>query len=243
MPLKAVLFDLDDTLYDHQHNCREALSGVHREYACFQRVSYEEFDQRHSDYLEAIHLRVLAGELTLDEARRLRFRKLFAHYGEEIADDALETLTVRYRQAYLAAERLIDGAVALLEQVRAAGLRIGIVTNNTIEEQTAKLKRLGLEPYIDVLTISEAVGVAKPDPRIFAAALRQLGCQPDEVVMVGDSWSADIMGAQAAGIRAVWLNRYGRACPDPACATEIHALTPTETVLQVLLSPLYSQIP
>jgi putative hydrolase of the HAD superfamily len=76
----------------------------------------------------------------------------------------------------------------------------------------------------------------KPDPRIFAIALDQLGCVPDEAMMVGDNWSADIVGAQAAGLRAVWINRYGRTSPDPTLAVEINALEPVDAVFDLLIN-------
>lgn len=83
--------------------------------------------------------------------------------------------------------------------------------------------------------VSETIGVAKPDPAIFHAALRQLGRAPADAVMLGDSWAADVLGARAAGVRAVWLNRHQRACPDPALARELRALEPAGKVAALLL--------
>ena len=236
MPLKAVLFDLDDTLFDHHHSCRTALTAVHQRHACFACVPFAEFEQLHSDLLEANHLKVLQGQFTLDDARRTRFRQMFLHYNGQ-SDDASVHETVRtYRRAYLDGERVVEGAVPLLERLRAANLRIGVVTNSTLDEQTSKLRRLKLEHLIDLLVVSEAVGCAKPDPRIFTAALEQLGCQPDEAVMIGDSWANDVLGSQAAGIRAVWFNRRGTSCPDQTMASEITAFSPLDKVWQLLFS-------
>lgn len=222
MSLKAVLFDLDDTLYDHQHGSRRALTELYERHACFQQQPFEALESQHSELLEHYHLGVLRGELTLDQARFARFSDLLARY--EAASVPVEDLLVLYRQTYVASEQLVSGAVALLERLRAAGLKTGVVTNNVTVEQLGKLKRLGLEHLFDAVVISESAGFAKPDPRIFALALEQLGCTAADVVMVGDSWSADVQGAHAAGIRAIWLNRSGRACPDASLAQEITAL-------------------
>jgi putative hydrolase of the HAD superfamily len=53
--------------------------------------------------------------------------------------------------------------------------------------------------------------------------------------MVGDSWTADVLGAQAVGMRAIWLNRHGATCPDPTIVTEIAALEPLDTVADLIL--------
>jgi HAD superfamily hydrolase (TIGR01549 family) len=238
MTLKAVLFDLDDTLYDHQYGSRTALTALYDGYTCFQQTPFAELERQHSDLLEHYHLRVLSGEMTLDQARFARFSDLLACYAGE--SSLVDEVWKRYRKTYLASEQLVSGAVALLERLREEGLKIGLVTNNTVAEQTGKLKRLGLESLIDVLVISEAAGFPKPDPRIFALALEQLGCAPDETIMIGDSWSADIAGARAAGIRAIWLNRSGHVCPDATLAAEIHALEPLETVIHLISQPTFT---
>jgi putative hydrolase of the HAD superfamily len=109
------------------------------------------------------------------------------------------------------------------------------VSNNLQAEQEEKLRHLGMAHLIDALVVSETVGVAKPDPAIFATALRQLGCAADDAVMLGDSWAADVLGARAAGLRAVWLNRHGHLSPDPRFAHELVSLEPTTDVLVLLL--------
>ena len=68
--------------------------------------------------------------------------------------------------------------------------------------------------------VSEAVGVSKPDPAIFEHALRALGCDAADAVMVGDSWAADVEGARGAGIRPIWFNRAGRRAPAASTARD-----------------------
>ncbi len=224
MHLRAALFDLDDTLYDHQYGSRAALKALYERYACFQSIPFAELERQHSVLLEHYHAYLLRGDMTLDEVRFARFHDLFARHNGS-ADPALvvEAQTL-YRETYYRSEQIVPGAVTLLERLRSAGVKIGIVTNNTLAEQTGKIQRCGLDPLIDALIVPEVVGAAKPDPRIFGAVLDQLGCAADEVVMIGDSWTADIEGAQAVGIRAIWLNRYGRTCPDRALAVEVDSL-------------------
>ena len=80
------------------------------------------------------------------------------------------------------------------------------------------------------------MGVAKPAAQVFQVALSRLGGTPDQAVMIGDSWSSDILGATGLGIRAIWLNRYDRRCPDAGLATEIRSLEPVDDVVDLILS-------
>ena len=94
-----------------------------------------------------------------------------------------------------------------------------VVSNNLLEEQQEKLRACGMDRFVDVLVVSEEVGVAKPERRIFEVALERAQVRADEAVMIGDSWANDVEGARAAGIRAVWFTRDGRAALDPAVPT------------------------
>ena len=87
------------------------------------------------------------------------------------------------------------------------------MSNNLFDEQREKLEECGLAPFVDALVVSERVGVSKPDPAIFVAALDALQRRAGDAVMVGDSWSADIAGARAAGIHPIWFNPLGAKRP------------------------------
>jgi putative hydrolase of the HAD superfamily len=95
-----------------------------------------------------------------------------------------------------------------LARLRAAGLRLGVVSNSDGRVEQA-LEAAGLREYFEVVVDSGLVGVEKPDPRIFQAALSKLGVTPQEALFVGDLYEVDVLGAQAAGIEAVWLGRHG----------------------------------
>jgi len=129
----------------------------------------------------------------------------------------------------------MSGAQALLEAVRAK-VPVAVVSNNLLQEQTEKLHYCGLAAHVDALIVSEEAGVSKPDPAIFTIALKALGVRADEAVMLGDSWSADIVGARAAGIRAVWFNPLRVPSPAPELEVpELYSLEPTAETLALLL--------
>ncbi|RAK64146.1 HAD family hydrolase [Hymenobacter edaphi] len=233
MPLTTVLFDLDDTLFDHAATARAALTASTAPFAWAESIEINELYQRYSAILEEMHPRVLAGEFGYEEARRLRFQRLLAPYQAFADDAAAEAFAAFHYGHYRRLRQPVAGAQALLEALKPQ-YRIGIVTNNRTAEQQDKLQFLGLAHLVDALITSEAVGVTKPDPRIFQVALAQLGARPEEAVLVGDNWTADVLGARAAGIRPVWLNRFGAECPD-ARVTTITSFEPLAAVLRQII--------
>lgn len=233
-PVKAVLFDLDDTLFDHRHSSRSGLQAVQQRYSCFQQATLDELEQAHMAILEEVHLSVLRGELSLQQARAKRMERLFRQFGGASFCAMAGEAASLYRELYQDARQTVPGTIALLEALRPS-VKIGIVSNNLLSEQQEKLRHLGLEGHIDALVVSEEVGIAKPDARIFQVALERLQCRADEAVMIGDAWQNDIVGARGAGIRAIWLNRYGIPCPDSSLAQEISAFEPVEAVIALLL--------
>lgn len=230
---RAVLFDLDDTLFDHRRSARAALEAVHRLHAAS--LDFAALEHQHGIYLEEMHLEVLAGRIGLDDARRERFRKVFLALGVTLAPGDVDRVASAYRSGYMVNRRALDGAAALLAGLRSHA-RIVIVTNNLLEEQQDKLQVCGLAPLVDVLVASGDVGVSKPDPEIFRIALERAGVGASQAVMLGDSWASDVAGARRAGISAVWFNpeRLPRP-PDPPDVTEIHSLGPTGDVVPLLL--------
>jgi putative hydrolase of the HAD superfamily len=231
--VRAVLFDLDDTLFDHRHCAQAALLGVRDGHACFGSRDAADIEAAHARILEELHHEVMTGKRDLDAARVERFRRLYAWAGVD-ADDTMSSQAARtYRQGYIDARREVRGAAALLAAVREYAAVV-VVSNNLLEEQREKLAHCGLARYVDVLVVSEETGMAKPDPRIFEIALERAGVTAAEAVMVGDSWANDIEGARKAGIRAVWFNRNGESAPAAGVPT-IHALEPLDEVLKTIL--------
>lgn len=230
---RAVLFDLDDTLFDHRGSSRAALAEVHRRHAAAS--DFETFERHHARILEDLHADVLAGTRSLDNARRERFRRVFAEVGIALSEGESDSIASAYRAGYVPAWRPIPGAADLVAAIRPHA-RIGVISNNLIEETREKLAFCELATLVDVVVVSGDEGISKPDPRIFHIALDRLGVAAPQAVMVGDSWATDITGAARAGIRAVWFNPRARPVPsEPADVAEIRSLAPVSAVLPVIL--------
>jgi putative hydrolase of the HAD superfamily len=234
-----VLFDLDDTLFDHEASARAALAVVRSRFACFARLTAADFERTHAQFLERLHQRVIDGAVGIDEARIERFRLLFDAAGEAADEGRAADAARCYRGAYVGARRPVAGAAALLAALHGR-VRIGIVSNNVLDEQRQKLERCGLTSYISALVVSEEAGVSKPDPGIFGIALERLGCAPDEGLMIGDSWANDVAGALAAGIPAMWFNPRGGEPPDSTvCVPVLRSLEPADAAARAILGAAY----
>ncbi len=205
--MRAVLFDLDDTLYDHLFAARSGLAAMQARTSALQTVPLERLEEIYSDSLETIHHLLLRGEVSQTEARVRRMQEVFGHFDVALDDaEALDRYT-RFRRDYDEACRVVEGSHEVLRALQRWGLRLGVITNNLVSEQTQKLRQLELTDYFEVVSISEEVGTAKPDPVIFHVTLERLGLQTRDVVMVGDSLTSDIAGALRVGMRCVWLDR------------------------------------
>lgn len=231
---RGVLFDLDDTLFDHRGCSRDALEATRPCDAALRAVPVDELERSHAAILEALHAEVMVGRMPLDSARHERFRRLLACWGGSAANAA--AAAVAYRDRYREVRRSTPGASELL-QALSGRARVGIVSNNLYDEQMEKLRVCGLDRFVETLIVSERAGVAKPAPAIFTLALKDLGCAAEECVMLGDSWPADIEGARAAGLRGVWFNPGRLAVPAGGEAVRVlHALEPTATAVEMLLA-------
>jgi putative hydrolase of the HAD superfamily len=230
--LRAILFDLDDTLFDHQHASGMALRTLHADKA--PHVDFTEFSDAHAQLLEHYHQRFLAREYSLDEARALRMQALFARFDIALERAEAWDIGMAYRVLHQRNRQLVPGAADLLETLF-CGHKLAIVTNNSGPDQREKLKVLGIEAYFSALSISEEVGHAKPAPDIFWHALDQLGIEPHEAVMVGDNLNTDVQGALDAGIACVWFNRTGAALPPQhSDLIQINSLAPAREVASAI---------
>lgn len=239
--IKNVIFDFDDTLFDHRHSSREGLRAVWKRYTCFQEMSLEELELEHAEILEQIHFsHVLFGKMTIEEARAERFKFLFLNRGVEVDYNTAENAAQIYRMAYQKNRRISEGAAEILKHFKKE-FRIGIITNNLISEQKEKLEYLGLTDYIDLMVTSEEARVPKPDLQIFNLTLTKMNARPEETVMIGDSWEHDIKGAYNAGLKCIWLNHFKEPCPDPAVAIEIRTLKNPEYIKSLFSSTVSSK--
>lgn len=135
--------------------------------------------------------------------------------------DVLEELTVIFFGREMDVPVVEPDSLAALAALQERGLTLGCVTNTITLESGIHdlLSRLGLTRYFRSVVVSSAMGYRKPHSSLFLRALEELDVPPEEAVFVGDRLDADVMGAQAAGMRAVLTHQYRQEPPDPSIAT------------------------
>lgn len=136
--------------------------------------------------------------------RRAVWQKVLAKCGAGLS------LAPRLEQGYIEAHRRghpeIPGAMGFVRRLAKSGVPLGILTNGPADIQRLKLQQLGAPECFAATVVSGEVGVGKPDPAVFEIVLEQLGSAATDTVMVGDSWNRDIEGAEAVGMRSIWIS-------------------------------------
>lgn len=148
----------------------------------------------------------------------------------------VEELGDWYDATYPACYVREDESIQAVHRLLANGWAVGVVTNGRTAQQLAKMKRTGLDQVVDTHTVcvSEALGVRKPERRIFEEAARRCGTDLDGW-MVGDSAAADVVGGRAAGLRTAWLARGRRWSEGPAPDAMVGSVS--EAVARLLVDP------
>ena len=206
---KHVFFDLDRTLWDFDAAAEVAFERIYEQYNLKELgiPSAHEFHEVYHPLNEKLWELYRANQITKDDLNRTRFLKPLEHYG--IHDVALaDHLSEDYVYWSPRIVRLVPSTMELLDYLKPK-YHLHLITNGFQEVQHTKLSGSGMEPYFETLTVSEEVGVKKPNPEIFRYALNKAGATPEESLMIGDEMDVDIDGARAAGMDQVFFNRKG----------------------------------
>jgi putative hydrolase of the HAD superfamily len=189
--IRAVFFDLDGTLYDRD--------------AAIRRLAEEQFETFRQE-LRVEQSVFMDHLLSLDAHGHNRTPRLHHALAETLGfpEELADRLERWFRSRYVNQCSVYSDAVPTLEALRSQGIKLGIITNGPTEWQSLKIDSMGIALLFDVIVISGAEGVRKPDPRIFALALERCGVSSGESIFVGDHPEADIAGAKAAGLLPVW---------------------------------------
>ena len=209
--LKAVLFDLGDTLIGNERPWVEIRrEGLKSAYASLRENGYD-FD-----------FGTFEAELTkrIDEAEFIRqkqmieipiediFQNTLLALGETKASSIVPSIVERYFEPEFSAWRLYDDVSETLAQLRTKGLELGLVSNTWSDWAVrTMLRSFGIDKWFDVTVTSAQLRIRKPRPEIFLAALNALGARPDEATMVGNSLGDDMEGAKRLGMRAIHVER------------------------------------
>ena len=206
---KHVFFDLDRTLWDFDAAAEVAFERIYEKYnlKSLGIPSAHEFHEVYHPLNERLWELYREDKITKADLNRTRFLKPLEHYGIhniELADHLSEDYV--YWSPRIV--RLVPGTMELLDYLKPK-YHLHLITNGFQEVQHTKLSGSGLEPYFETLTVSEEVGVKKPNPEIFHYALRKAHATAEESIVIGDEMAVDIDGAKAAGIDQIFFNAKG----------------------------------
>lgn len=225
-----IFFDLDRTLWDFDAAAEVAFERIYDQYHLKDRgiPSAHEFHKVYHPLNEKLWELYRANQITKDDLNRTRFLKPLEHYGihdVELADHLSEDYV--YWSPRIV--RLVPGTMELLDYLKPK-YHLHLITNGFQEVQHTKLSGSGMEPYFETLTVSEEVGVKKPNPEIFRYALQKAHATAEESLMIGDEMAVDIDGARAAGIDQIFFNATGQ--PNQGeCTYEVHNLSEIKTII------------
>lgn len=210
-PFKAVLFDWAYTLVDLVEEDDAAAFRKLIDFLSEKGFRLNDFETIFSTYQELFHSMIRISRETHREACFEHVLKylLFQNQIDLAGKTTLhELMTVYFKEIY-APRKVYPDTLPTLQTLKAAGMRMGIVSNTTNPGFMKDFERvsLGLDPFFEFSIYSSEVPYRKPHSSIFNLAMQRLGLKPDEILFVGDSPETDVVGAQGVGMRAVWLNR------------------------------------
>lgn len=208
---KHVFFDLDRTLWDFDAAAEVAFEMIYDKYnlKSLGIPSAHDFHETYHPINAKMWELYREDKITKDFLCRERFVQPLAVY--DIHDVELaDNLGRDYEYHSPRIIRLIPGTMELLDYLKPK-YHLHLITNGFQEIQHTKLGGSGMEPYFETLTVSEEVGVKKPNPEIFRFALRKANATAEESIMIGDEMEVDIDGARAAGIDQIFFNAAGTA--------------------------------
>jgi len=153
--------------------------------------------------------------------RDILSRKGFQAVPDPVLRAALEALYAVTQQNWY----LEEDAIPTLETLKSRGYRLGLISNTSDDKNVQGIvDRWGLRPFFETIVTSAALGIRKPDVRIFRFALDRFRIQPEAAAMVGDMLDADVLGANRLGIYSIWITRRAQVLPDGELATQPQAV-------------------
>jgi 2-haloacid dehalogenase len=205
---QSIFFDADDTLFDYPAAERSALLACHWQFAV--PIDAEDFIAAYRRHNRDVWQEFERGETDQATLRVERFRRLAAELG--LAALPLERTGAFYLEELSGQSQLLPGALELVKEL-AQGYPLALITNGIASVQKKRFAASPITPFFKSIVISEELGIAKPDPRIFRPALERIGVKAADVLYVGDSVTSDMAAARNAGMDFCWLNPSGAPVP------------------------------
>ncbi|WP_449452562.1 HAD family hydrolase [Streptococcus suis] len=208
--MKALIFDVDDTLYDQMQPFERALER-HIEVAREQiELLYLSFRRYADEVFEATAI----GKMSLKDSHIYRMKHALADFGYQVSDATALAIQIDY-DYFQGQIELSPVFPEIFSWCQAQGIAMGIITNGPYRHQLRKIRTMGLVNWFELehVLISGQVGITKPNPAIFQLMEERLGMSGEDICYLGDSFENDVVGAKAANWKAIWFNHRKRVEP------------------------------
>ncbi|WP_211746616.1 HAD family hydrolase [Paenibacillus sp. Marseille-Q4541] len=222
--IKAVIFDLDNTLLDRT--------------TTFRRFA-ERFMKHYFSHIESADLDLLLERLiVLDEDGYKNKPVLFAEllnefpWNKERNKPLVDDLMEYYAENYVISAVLMEQAEEVITHAKGK-YKMGIITNGRNAVQYGKIDHLGIRDHFDVILVSEEAGSKKPDPRIFQLAMERLNVRPEECLFVGDHPINDVEGAYILGMHTIWM-KVNQPWSENNTAKPLHTIHQIQELLSIM---------
>ena len=205
--MDALIFDVDDTLYDQLIPFKKA---IEKNFPA-EIMDAENLYQKSRTFSDKVFNLTESGKMTLNEMHVYRLQEAFKCFGKHISvEEALN-----FQQDYQKNQEnitLLPDVQEVFKLCLRKNIIMGIITNGPEEHQKNKINQLGIKKWIsnEHIFISSKVGIAKPDAEIFAVVQKKLNLNPMETFYFGDSIENDMVGASNAGWKTIWSNRRNK---------------------------------
>ncbi len=228
--IKAILFDVDDTIFDRDGAQRKILRLIVQKFhdvfaGIDEQTALNAFFESDRLALEKFY----AGG-SFEELRVARGKEFLRLLG--LNEDFADRITEMYVESYPTIDAPVQGAKSLIRNL-AGRFQLGIVSDGFPDTQYRKLRTLGMEDLFDCIVLAGEIGIRKPDPGIFWKAAEILARKPEECLYVGDFYEADVLGAKRAGMQACWFNPDGLR-PSQADIIPDYEISKLDEILEIL---------
>lgn len=213
--IRAVILDLDDTLYAYKPLHEAAEARVWEFISGKLEITRQRYEEAYGFGKKETKRQL--GNVGASHNRLLYFQKTLEHLGIDPIPLSLRMYDV-YWGTFLEKMSLREGAREFIDRMHGLGIRLMICTDLTAHIQHRKIEALGIAEDIGYLVTSEEAGCEKPSPEIFILCLEKLQLRPEEVCCIGDSPEKDVEGAKAVGIHAMLF------CPEEPGAEQFAAM-------------------
>ena len=219
---KHIFFDLDHTLWDFDKNSSLTFQQIFKENEI--KLSFEDFINTY----EKINLQYWKlyreDKISKADLRYGRLNDTFKELSFSVSDNLIRKISEEYINYLANHNYLLEGAIDILDYLKPK-YQLHIITNGFEEVQHKKMKRSKILDYFSTITTSESAGVKKPNPIIFETALKKASATPENSIMIGDNYEADILGAINFNLKTIYLTKTKTVTENTISIDKLHEIT------------------